>query len=239
MDDSYHCRERSCTVTPGLAGSVASGDMSVTWGDGTWGDTTGGDTTCGDIVAVLLRALRREFTVIPERAQAPRRRTWLDSFDWRLHAAGLLLEYVHLPRGGELRLTAVAESGAGLAPIAVEPVMGWQASRPHLAYDLPAGPIADRVAGIIAPRALIPVATITSTVAVSGLLNEDAKTVARLIVERPALATGTPATGTLTPRVSIAEVRGYPGQARRADRIVAEALGTAPAAGDLLDETLA
>ena len=236
-------------MTPGLAGSVASGDMSVTWGDGTWGDTTGGDTTCGDIVAVLLRALRREFTVIPERAQAPRRRTWLDSFDWRLHAAGLLLEYVHLPRGGELRLTAVAESGAGLAPIAVEPVMGWQASRPHLAYDLPAGPIADRVAGIIAPRALIPVATITSTVAVSRLLNEDAKTVARLIVERPALVTGTlatgtlatstPTTGTLTPRVSIAEVRGYPGHARRAARIVAETLGTESVAGDLLHETLA
>src|ERR1700677_1995532 len=151
MDSSYHCRERSCTVTPGLAGSVASGEAA---------------TTCGDTVAALLDALGREFTVLPERADGPRRRTWLDSFDWRLHKAGFLLEYVHLPRGGELRLTAVTGSGAGLAPVAVQPVTGWQSSRPHLAYDLPAGPVADRVGSVIAPRAVIPVATITSTVAV-------------------------------------------------------------------------
>ena len=59
-------------------------------------------------VAGVLAALGAEFDVIPEQGGRPAaacRRTWLDTFDWRLYRAGLTLEYVGRPRGGELLLS--------------------------------------------------------------------------------------------------------------------------------------
>src|SRR3984885_4953916 len=84
---------RSCTVTPGLAGLIASGHDQRAWDES---------------VAGALEALRTAFDVIPDRSGKPAacRRTWLDTFDWRLHRAGLTLEYAGRPRGGELLLTA-------------------------------------------------------------------------------------------------------------------------------------
>ena len=248
-------------MTPGLAGFVASSDAADGW---------------DDAVAAIMATLGQGFTVVredrvpetPTMLMAPRRRTWLDTFDWRLYRSGLLLEYIPLHRGGELRLTALPAAaatptttlvaatprptpsstpGAGMRAasaglvIAVQPVAGWRSSRAHLAADLPAGPVADRVAGLIAPRALQSVVSVTTTVAVSRLLNEDAKTVARLLVERPALVAtaGMPTVPKLAPRISVLAVRGYPGQARRAARIVSESGGAALGTGTLLDEALA
>src|ERR1700733_4935851 len=86
---------RSCTVTPGLAGLIASGHDQRAWDES---------------VAGALEALRTAFDVIPDRSGKPAacRRTWLDTFDWRLHRAGLTLEYAGRPRGGELLLTGGA-----------------------------------------------------------------------------------------------------------------------------------
>src|SRR6202042_1548464 len=83
---------RSCTVTPGLAGLIASGINQRAWDEGGAG---------------ALEALSTAFGVIPDRSGKPAacRRTWLDTFDWRLHRAGLTLEYAGRPRGGELLLT--------------------------------------------------------------------------------------------------------------------------------------
>src|ERR1700735_695218 len=82
---------RSCDVTPGLAGFIAAGD-----------DARARD----EVVAGALEALGTAFGVIPDRGGKPAacRRTWLDTFDWRLHRAGLTLEYAGRPRGGELLL---------------------------------------------------------------------------------------------------------------------------------------
>ena len=72
-------------MTPGLAHFVADDGDPQTW---------------DDIVAAVLAALSAEFTVIRERGipgttGVPGERvTWLDTFDWRLHKAGLTLEYV-------------------------------------------------------------------------------------------------------------------------------------------------
>jgi hypothetical protein len=131
-------------MTPGLASFVASdgatnSDSVATRNDiddtrsgsaGTPSETnnTREDTADGPIadagdVMPVLDALGRDFTLLPEHGSsltqaklAPRRRTWLDTFDWRLHRAGLLLEYVPAHRGGELRLTArpSQEPGASL-----------------------------------------------------------------------------------------------------------------------------
>jgi CHAD domain-containing protein len=113
-------------------------------------------------------------------------------------------------------------------------VTGWQASRPHGPQDLPDGPIAARVANLVTPRVLLPAVTVATTSVVSRLLNEDGKTVARLLVERP-VVTGLTA---LAPRLTITEVRGYPGQARRAASIVADVPGAVAAADPVFTDAL-
>jgi CHAD domain-containing protein len=100
--------------------------------------------------------------------------------------------------------------------------------------------VADRVASVIGPRALLALVTVTTKVTATRLLNQDAKTVARLLVEHPVLAE--PASDRaprLAPRLTIAEVRGYAGPARRAARVIGEFPGFAPAGSDLLTEALA
>ena len=142
------------------------------------------------------------------------RRTWLDTFDWRLYQAGLTLQLRAGQRGGRLVL-----SKADGAPQAEQPVTALAARRPGLAEDLPAraGPGPDR--GLTSPRALLPVVTAASTVSVIRLLNADDKTVARLVVDRVTVTapagTQRAAPAELPPRLAVAEVRGYPGQARR------------------------
>src|ERR1700722_3894672 len=90
---------RSCTVTPGLAGFIASGHDERAWDES---------------LAGVLEALGSAFGVVPDGSGKPAagRRTWLDTFDWRLHRAGLTLEYAGRPRGGELLLSGTAANSA-------------------------------------------------------------------------------------------------------------------------------
>ena len=228
-------------MTPGLAGFIASGD-----------DARAQD----EVVAGVLESLRTAFGVIPDRGGKPAacRRTWLDTFDWRLHRAGLTLEYAALPRGGELLLSAdaarpastaasaaasTAASTAADAAAATQPLIGWQAARPHLMSELPDGPVASRIGDLVAPRALLAVVAVTSTTTTHRLLNEDGKTVARLLVERSSIAgPHSPPPAPLVPRLEITEVRGYPGAARTATRLLAAAPGIEPAATPVETEAL-
>lgn len=204
-------------MTPALASFTATGD-----------DRQTGE----DCVRAALAALAAEFTLDDERGREPadgpggveraavRRRTWLDTFDWRLHQAGLTLDYVAGSRGGELRLAPAGQpDGTRGDAVTVQPVTGWRPSRPSLLSDLPDGPVTARLAPIIAPRALLPLATTVATATVGRLLNEDKKTVARLTIERTVIAG--PDAVPLAPRLSVTEVRGYPGQAARASRLIA------------------
>jgi CHAD domain-containing protein len=199
-------------MTPGLAGFAVSGE----------------ETAWSDLLYGVLTALREAFDVVPERDGEPgetRRRTWYDTFDWRLYRAGMLLEYVTAHRSGELVLTSADDGADGVngsraGGAAVQQVTGWRAAQPYLAADLPDGPVTDRIAAPVGLRALLPEVTVASTTTVVRLLNSDGKTVARLRIERPTIGDKA-----LPPRLAIAEVRGYPGQARRAARIVALAPG--------------
>ena len=217
-------------MTPGLAGFIADGSDPQTW---------------DDITSAVLAALAGEFDVVPEPGAAgagTRRTTWLDTFDWRLHKAGLTLEYVPRRAGSELRLSGAAagpdtgaSAGADPGNAATQLVTGWQASRPHLLAPLAGGPVGTRVAGLVGPRALIPVVATSTVTAVYRLLNEDSKTVARLLIDRPSVVGQTVA---LPPRLTIAEVRGYLGQARRATRLVAAVPGIEPAGTLLVTDAL-
>jgi CHAD domain-containing protein len=217
-------------MAPDLAGFIADSNDPQTW---------------DDITSAVLAALTAEFGVALERGGAgpsdgARRTTWLDTFDWRLHKAGLTLEHVPGRGGSELRLTGTgANPDTGTST--VQPVTGWQASRPHLLSALAGGPVGVRIAGLVAPRALIPVVSTSTATAVYRLLNEDSKTVAKLVIDRPSLvgprlnqAQPVP----LPPRLAIAEVRGYAGQARRATRLIAAVPGVTQAAGPLLADAL-
>lgn len=97
--------------------------------------------------------------------------TWLDTYDWRLHSAGVSLEYLddgplilQFPDGTRLQ---------GPRP------KKWPAVLP----ELPAARLRDALAPIVAVRALLPVVTVRHAVRESRVLNADEKTVARLLTE--------------------------------------------------------
>ena len=184
-----------------------------------------GEIGAHDPVAAVLDVLGQAFGVATEPAapgSGARQHTWLDTFDWRLNRAGLVLEYQRTKRVGRLLLFR------GDLLLAEQPVTGWRPRRPRLAEDLPAGPVRDQVLKLVSPRALLPVARAAGTVSVTRLLNADGKTVARLIVDR-STASHEGVTVALPPRLAITEVRGYPGQARRATRLLAGVPGASPA----------
>ena len=202
-----------------------------------------GEEPAEDLLAAAFAVLSQAFTVTAE-ASAPgaRRRTWLDTFDWRLYRAGLMLEFEQARRGGRLLL-----SRADGTPQAEQPVTGWPPRRPAL--DLPPGPVRDRIMVLIRPRALLPIVRASSTVSVTRLLNADGKTVARLVAEHITVTavaasptgTGPTAAGTtaeLPLRLAIAGVRGYPGQARRASALLAGVPGVSHASQSVFTAAL-
>jgi CHAD domain-containing protein len=245
-------------MTPELAGFVVPGETEADW---------------NEAVDAVVAALQSAFAVqsghapgsgdmLPragaaggEPARGTERRTWFDTFDWRLYRAGLLLEYVpghrgSSQRGGELRLVPVAAASPAAPPpaapppastapanavpraaptsVLVQPVVSWHASRPHWISEIPSGAVAGRIGALIAPRVLLPVATVATKTMVRRLLNEDGKTVARLLVEH-SVVTG--AGRPVSPRIAITEVRGYAGAARRAAGIVEDTIRARPAVG--------
>ncbi|HEY3648812.1 MAG TPA: CHAD domain-containing protein [Streptosporangiaceae bacterium] len=202
--------------------------------------TTGGlrefvaDTAEGEdfSLAGVRSELSTAFTVRQEPGAAGsglHRRTWLDTFDWRLYKAGLTLQFEQARRGGLLVL-----SKADGTPQAEQRVTRWP-RRPGLAEDLPPGPVRDRILVLTSPRALLPIVKAVSTVSVNRLLNADGKTVARLVEDHVTVTAPTPSTagGTTTaelpPRLAVAEVRGYPGQARKAAGLLASTPGVSHA----------
>ncbi len=197
-----------------------------------------GDESAEDLRLAALAALSQAFTVTPEAsAPAARRRTWLDTFDWRLYRAGLMLEFEQARRGGRLLL-----SRADGTPQAEQLVTGWPPRRPAL--DLPPGPVRDRIMVLISPRALLPIVRAVSTARVARLLNDDGKTVARLVADHitvTAVAPGLAGAGTTTElplRLAVTAVRGYPAQARRASTLLAGVPGVSHASQSVFTAAL-
>jgi CHAD domain-containing protein len=179
--------------------------------------------------AGMLAALAPRFSVQRTARSRTVRRTWLDTFDWRLHRAGFTLEYVTGRRPAELVLTGPAGD-----------VVTQQASRlswPARAGDLPTGPVRDRLCATAGIRALLPAARAASTVRQLRVLNEDAKTIAWLTVDNTAVRW--PAAAQLPARLQVSAVRGYQPQADRVTQLLAAAAGQNGAAGGPLDAALA
>src|SRR6476661_6361216 len=145
-------------------------------------------------------------------------RTYFDTFDGRLHAAGLRL--VH-ERGRLLLRDAAGSERAALD----------HPKRPRrlTVDDLPAGRLREQLAPVVEVRALTPVARTRSRMLDLRVLDDQAKTVVRLEVEAAsARANGRPVP--LPPRLRVTGVRGYDKALARVQRTLAgdAALGAAP-----------
>jgi CHAD domain-containing protein len=149
-----------------------------------------------------------------------RRRTFYDTFDGRLHAAGLTL--VH--EDGRLTLGDGAAAALEQAPDRL------------LVADLPAGRLRDLLAPLVDVRALVPAAAIRGRVRRMRVLDAEGKTVVRLVAEAPSLDGRRKA---LRPRLHVVGVRGYDGALRRVQRTLEGDLGLEPADATLYDEAVA
>jgi CHAD domain-containing protein len=186
--------------------------------------------------AVADRTASRGFSLIDDGPARRLRRTWLDTFDWRLYRAGLSLEQVNSQGCTELVLTG--RDGERLAAQPVPAVagrrdaIGW----PALLDQLPPGPLRELLEPAVGIRALAPVARAVSQVRGQRVLNSDAKTVARLAVDR--MSVSYPAKAQVAPRVSVCAIRGYHAQASRLSVALAAAPGVRSGGVPALDAVL-
>jgi CHAD domain-containing protein len=167
-------------------------------------------------IEAIAAALQPAFAVAagPEK---PVSRTWLDTFDWRLHEAGISLEYLddgplimQFPDGSRLQ-----------GPRAKK----W----PALLHDLPAGRLRDALHPIVAPRALLSVVTVQRAVRESRVLNADEKTVACLLTESADDGTS---------RVQVQPLRGYEADADRIARLMGRVDGLTASTTTPYDDAL-
>jgi CHAD domain-containing protein len=161
-----------------------------------------------------------------------RRRTWLDTFDWRLYRAGLTLE--HVISGSQAELVLTGRDGAVVASERLP--ADFRPSWPSLAAELPAGPLQAALEPVTGLRALTPVARAVSKLAELQALNSDFKTIARLAVDRVAVTF--PARASLPARLTLVPVRGYQAQADRVGRTISGLPGVVAGRDSVLEAAL-
>jgi CHAD domain-containing protein len=151
-------------------------------------------------------------------------RRFYDTFDGLLHQQGLSLV-------GELgRLTLVDQvSGAERAALATP-----EPDAPFTADELQPGPLHDALGEVTEIRALLTIAEVNCSTGRLDVLDERDKTVARVMLVAPVLASGKP----LHPRAQLGGLRGYDKALQRVRGLLLGELGFAPARSSLLDEAV-
>ena len=169
------------------------------------------------------------------------RRTWLDTFDWRLFRAGLTLELLVGRGSAELMLT-----GRDGELVATEPVPSGSVSGngsvsggrpirwPSRLDQLPAGPLREHLAPVVGVRALLPVTKATSVLTELRAVNTDEKTIAvlaldRMTVTQPTQRRPAPEHKNASPpaRLAVIPLRGYQVQASKLADLLERAPGVA------------
>src|SRR4051812_23720409 len=166
------------------------------------------------------RALIKEHVAVTAGRIRARTSTFYDTFDGRLHGAGMTLRH----NGGRLTLTDRA-TGETLATTPA-PARAEQRLFDHDLDDA----LNARLADVIEMRALTPVARVRTREITLGVLNADQKTVARLNVETHDGLRG---------RVSATAVRGYDRELERIDALLTGTLSLPAATVPLVDEAVA
>ncbi len=166
------------------------------------------DTLAGHVAVVTQRAHRTD-------------RTYWDTFDGRLHGAGLAL----IDTGSRFALT---DASAYHEQAAADHARGM---RRVLLDALPDGELRERLAPIVEMRALTPVVRVRSRLLPINVLDDEGKIVVRLQAEEPTVL---PAPGpheklALRARLNVAGVRGYDGEFERVVALLSGELGLAEA----------
>jgi CHAD domain-containing protein len=155
-------------------------------------------------------------------------RTFWDTFDGRLHGAGLALA----DAGNRLVLmdaTTHAERASGAH------VRG---ARRLLLDDLPAGALREALAPVLEMRALVPIARVRSRLLPVNVLDDVGKIVVRLRAEEPAALPGGDAKRALRPRLHVVAVRGYDAEFDLVLKLLTGDLGLEAAPRPVLDDAV-
>jgi CHAD domain-containing protein len=166
--------------------------------------------------------------VVTQRAHHVDRTFW-DTFDGRLHRAGLSLAVV-----GRRLVLMDAASHAEQASVDVP-----RGARRLLLDDLPAGALRERLAPLVEMRALTPIARVRSRLLAVNVLDELGKTVVRLRAEEPVALPGGDAQLALRPRLHVGAVRGYDADYDRVLALLTGDVGLQPAPRPVLDDAVA
>ena len=180
----------------------------------------------------VIGALRRHAEIV---AEPPRftDRVYLDTFDGRLHAAGLTLWRPATEDGG---VTLTLEEAHGPP----RTVRALPSRRDRIvAGDLAAGAVRDRLLAVIDQRALLPHVRVRSRDHPLGVRDTDGKTVVRVVVEQPALVRPKRPSASLGCRVRIVGVLGYPRAFTRVRKWLDADLGLTPAPTAVVAEATA
>jgi CHAD domain-containing protein len=177
-----------------------------------------------------------DLTAVAERLPAPLRldgaeshsgeRAFYDTFDRRLRAKDLRL--VH--EGGFLRLYG---SGRELA------TLPWSSAEETIRSEqFEDGPLRDAVAPLCEVRVLLRTARVRSDRRVTSVLDDEGKTVARLVTEEAVVIDGSSGGNSLRPRLRLLGVRGYDKELGRVRGVLEEQLDLAAAPEPLEDEAI-
>jgi CHAD domain-containing protein len=170
--------------------------------------------------------LAAEVPIVSQKAHAIERVFW-DTFDGRLHRAGLALV-----------------ASAGRLVLCDATTYAEQATAAHkrgtarlLAAELPAGPLRERLEELVEMRAVTPVARVRSRMAPLNVLDDIGKIVVRLRVEEPALVVGEQRLG-LSPRLHLVGVLGYDRELVRIGELLTAELGLVAAPRPIQDDAV-
>jgi len=179
----------------------------------------------------IFAALAQCFTVRPGKPRTIER-TFFDTFDWRLYAAGQRAEEV---RDAESVQAEWMENASGNVLGRMNGPMG------RMARDWHPAPLAEALARIIKMRALLPLAKITTTRWPADLLDVREKTVVRVSIEISTTGSISPeaAGKAMPPAVVLSAVRGYHTAFEKAIAVLAGMPGLTGAQHSTLDQVLA
>ncbi len=156
---------------------------------------------------------------------------FLDTFDWRLFERGFALES---EENGDLRLRWWTWDG--------ETLLGFQpcAQRPRFARDMSPGRVRDALAPVLEMRALLPVARLRARQRPLRIVNEEEKTVLRLILTEYRVLAGHGKRAKLRfRRLRLRPVRGYNSVFKQMHALLSETLSLPAADHSVLSRALA
>lgn len=173
-------------------------------------------------------ALAARVPIVTQRAHVVERTFW-DSFDGRVHEAGLAL--IDGPAGLTLvDATTYATAARG---------QRLRRSRRLLVEDLPRGELRERLAAVLEMRAATPVARVRSRLLAASVLDDEGKTVVRLRIEEASVRLDGDAIAPLRPRLHLLGVRGYDEELERLRALLTGTLELSEAWRPIQDDAVA